>query len=410
MTSALAGVVGFFLCKGGFMLVNVGMILVAGLVGGKIFEKIRLAPIIGMLLAGIIISPNLLGLIRGDITNLSKDLRQIALVVILTRAGLSLSFEKLREVGISAVLMTFVPASIEIIGITFFAVKIFNLDILDAAILGSVLGAVSPAIVVPRMIRLIEEGYGKDKKIPELILAGSSIDDVYTIVFFTVFLNLKLGGDFSWVNFVNIPISIGTGILFGVLLGHVLNIVYRKINLTSVYQAIILISISFFIVSFEDTINNYLAFSGLVSIISMAMTIKKLNPDLSLNLLKVYGSLWEIFEIFLFVLVGITVDLSVIGKEFIPAMVLITIGLIFRMFGVYTSLIPSNLNKKEKLFTGFAYLPKATVQAAIGPVCLSYGLASGKLILAISVIAIIYTAPLGAILTDKTYKRLLTRP
>lgn len=392
------------------MLVNVGIILVAGLMGGKIFEKIRLAPIIGMLLAGIIISPNLLGLIRGDITNLSKDLRQIALVVILTRAGLSLSFEKLREVGISAVLMTFVPASVEIIAITFFAVKIFNIDTLDAAILGSVLAAVSPAIVVPRMIRLIEEGYGKDKKIPEVILAGASLDDVYTIVFFTVFLNLKLGGDFSWINFANIPISIGAGILCGMLLGHALNIIYRKIDLTNVYKAIILMAISFFVVSFEDKITTYLPFSGLVSIISMAMTIKKLNPDLTLNLLNVYGSLWEIFEIFLFVLVGITVDLSIIGREFWPAILLITLGLAFRMLGVYFSLLPSKLNKKEKLFTGFAYLPKATVQAAIGPVCLSYGIASGKLILAISVIAIIYTAPLGAILTDKTYKKLLTRP
>lgn len=410
MTSALAGVVGFFLCKGGFMLVNVGMILVAGLIGGKIFEKIRLAPIIGMLLAGIIISPNLLGLVRGDITNLSKDLRQIALVVILTRAGLSLSFEKLREVGISAVLMTFVPASIEIVAITFFAVKIFNLDILDAAILGSVLAAVSPAIVVPRMIRLIEEGYGKDKKIPEIILAGASLDDVYTIVFFTVFLNLKMGGDFSWVNFANIPISIGTGILCGMLLGHTLNIIYRKIDLTNVYKAVVLMAVSLFIVSFEDKITTYLPFSGLVAIISMAMTIKKLNPDLTLNLLNIYGSLWEIFEIFLFVLVGITVDLSIIGREFWPAILLITLGLVFRMFGVYLSLLPSKLDMKEKIFTGFAYLPKATVQAAIGPVCLSYGLQSGKLILAISVIAIIYTAPLGAILTDKTYKRLLTRP
>ncbi|WP_276882519.1 cation:proton antiporter [Anaerococcus tetradius] len=391
------------------MLVNLAIIMLTGLMGGKIFSKIKIAPLLGMLLAGILISPNLLGLVRGDISNLSKDLRQIALVVILTRAGLSLSFERLREVGISAVLMTFLPASFEIVAITFLANKIFNLPYLDSAILGAVLGAVSPAIVVPRMLKLIKEGYGEEKKIAEIILAGSSIDDVYTIVFFTVFINLKLGGEFSIGSFLNIPISIITGILFGILMGYLLDIFYSKIKLNKIYQAIVLMGVSFLILGLETYAKNLFAFSGLVAIIAMAMTIKKLNEQVTECMLEVYGSLWELFEILLFVLVGITVDLSIIGKEIFPALILITGGLIIRMFGVYFALLPSNLNKKEKIFSGFAYLPKATVQAAIGPVALSYGIGSGKLILAISVIAILYTAPLGAILTDKTYKRLLVR-
>ncbi|KWZ79351.1 cation:proton antiporter [Anaerococcus tetradius] len=391
------------------MLVNLAIIMLTGLMGGKIFSKIKIAPLLGMLLAGILISPNLLGLVRGDISNLSKDLRQIALVVILTRAGLSLSFERLREVGISAVLMTFLPASFEIVAITFLANKIFNLPYLDSAILGAVLGAVSPAIVVPRMLKLIKEGYGEEKKIAEIILAGSSIDDVYTIVFFTVFINLKLGGEFSIGSFLNIPISIITGILFGILMGYLLDIFYSKIKLNKIYQAIVLMGVSFLILGLETYAKNLFAFSGLVAIIAMAMTIKKLNEQVTECMLEVYGSLWELFEILLFVLVGITVDLSIIGKEIFPALILITGGLIIRMFGVYFALLPSNLNKKEKIFSGFAYLPKATVQAAIGPVALSYGIGSGKLILAISVIAILYTAPLGAILTDKTYKKLLVR-
>lgn len=391
------------------MLTNVGLIMIAGLIGSKIFSKIKLAPILGMLLAGIIISPNLLGLVKGDIGALSKDLRQIALVVILSRAGLSLSFDRLREVGLPAILMTFLPASFEMVAITFLANKIFNLPYVDSAILGAVLAAVSPAIVVPRMIRLIEEGYGEDKKIPEIILAGSSIDDVYTIVFFTVFINLKLGGQASIGSFLNIPISIITGILFGILVGYILYIIYSNINLGRIYKAIALMGLSFFILEIEDLAKSYIAFSGLVAIISMTMTIKKLDQDLVDELLDVYGSLWELFEIFLFVLVGITVDLSIIGEEILPALILITVGLIFRMLGVYLALLPSNLEKREKIFSGFAYLPKATVQAAIGPVALGYGIASGKLILAISVIAILYTAPLGAILTDKTYKKLLAQ-
>ena len=392
------------------MLTNVGLIMIAGLIGSKIFSKIKLAPILGMLLAGIIISPNLLGLVKGDIGNLSKDLRQIALVVILSRAGLSLSFDRLRQVGLPAILMTFLPASFEMAAIAFLANKIFNLPYIDSAILGAVLAAVSPAIVVPRMIRLIEEGYGEDKKIPEIILAGSSIDDVYTIVFFTVFINLKLGGQASMGSFLNIPISIITGILFGIILGYILDIIYAKINMGKIYKVIVLMGLSFFILEIENLSKGYIAFSGLVAIISMTMTIKKLDQDLADELLDVYGSLWELFEIFLFVLVGITVDLSIIGEEILPALLLITGGLIFRMLGVYLALLPSNLNRGEKIFSGFAYLPKATVQAAIGPVAIGYGIASGKLILAISVIAILYTAPLGAILTDKTYKKLLKKP
>ena len=391
------------------MLVDIGIIFILGIVFAKFSEKIGLAPIIGMLIAGIFISPNQFGLVSDNIVNLSSDLRQIALVTILARAGLSLNFDKLKKVGRPAILLSFVPASIEMLGIIIFGKMIFKIDTIDAGILGGVLAAVSPAIVVPRMIKLMNEGYGKDKHIPEMILAGASVDDVFVIVFFSSFLALKTGGELSAMNFLNIPISIITGIILGIIIGKILGKILVKFDLDPIYKAMIFISFGFLTLRFQEIVADYLAISALISIMTAAMAINMEDERLTSDLLGSFGRLWKVFEVFLFVLVGISVDMAYVKEAGFLAVLLILIGLIFRMIGVNISLIGTNLNKDERLFTSFAYLPKATVQAAIGPVALSMGLASGNLILSVSVIAILFTAPLGAILTDNTYDKLLKK-
>lgn len=391
------------------MLNDIAIIFILGIFMALIFEKIGLAPIIGMLIAGIIISPNQMNLVSDDIINLSSDLRQIALVTILTRAGLALSFEKLKEVGRPAILLSFLPATIEMLAIIFCAQRFFLIDVIDAGIMAAVLAAVSPAIVVPRMIKLIDEAYGVDKNIPEMILAGASVDDVFVIVFFSSFLSLKTGGQLSAMSFLNIPISIITGIIFGIIYGRILSVLFKQININEIYKTMIFIGISFLALDLQKLIEYYIGFSALIAIMAAGMTINKQNPKLAEELLFSYNRLWEVFELFLFVLVGISVDLAYVKEAGFLAVILIFIGLIFRMLGVNLALIKTKLNKKERLFTSLAYLPKATVQAAIGPVALQMGLASGNLILSVSVIAILITAPLGAILTDKSYKKLLKK-
>lgn len=408
MTSTFVGITSFFYLRR-FMLVDIGIIFILGIALAKFSEKIGLAPIIGMLIAGILISPNQLALVSENIVNLSSDLRQIALVTILSRAGLSLNFDKLKKVGRPAILLSFVPASIEMLGIIIFGKMIFKIDTIDAGILAAVLAAVSPAIVVPRMIKLMSEGYGKDKHIPEMILAGASVDDVFVIVFFSSFLALKTGGELSAMNFLNIPISIITGIILGIIIGKILGKILVKFDLDPIYKAMIFISFGFLTLRFQEIVADYLAISALISIMTAAMAINMEDERLTSDLLGSFGRLWKVFEVFLFVLVGISVDMAYVKEAGFLAVLLILIGLIFRMIGVNISLIGTNLNKDERLFTSFAYLPKATVQAAIGPVALSMGLASGNLILSVSVIAILFTAPLGAILTDNTYDKLLKK-
>lgn len=391
------------------MLTDIAVIFLLGIVFAKVFEKMGLAPIIGMLMAGIIISPHQLNIVSDTIINLSADLRQIALVVILTRAGLSLNFDKLKKVGRPAILLSFVPASIEMLAIIFFSQKFFNIDTIDAGIMAAVLSAVSPAIVVPRMIKLINEGYGRDKNIPEMILAGASVDDVFVIVFFSSFLALKTGGKLSAMSFLNIPISIITGIFLGIIIGKVFVFIFEKININEIYKTMIFVSLSFLMLKLQSLIEPYIAMSALIAIMAAGIVINRIDSKMAKELLGTYNRLWKVFELFLFVLVGISVDLAYIKEAGLLAVLLIIIGLIFRMIGVNISLIGTNLDKNERVFTSFAYLPKATVQAAIGPVALSMGLNSGNLILSVSVIAILLTAPLGAILTDKTYKKLLKK-
>ena len=391
------------------MLVDIAMIFVSGIIFARVFEKLGLAPIIGMLIAGVILSPNQLNIVSPKIVDLSADLRKIALVVILTRAGLSLNIDKLKKVGRPAILLSFIPASIEMLGIIIFAQILFTIDIIDSAILAAVLAAVSPAIVVPRMIRLMDEGYGQDKSIPEMIIAAASVDDVYVIVFFSSFLALKTGGSISATSFLNIPVSIMTGIILGIVIGLLYAKILKKLDFDPTYKAMIFISLAFMILKFEELVEGYLAISGLIAIMVAGMSVNKEDEKLTSDLLGSYARLWKVFEIFLFVLVGISVDVAYARQAGTLAIILILIGLCFRMVGVNISLLGTKLNKNERLFTSFAYLPKATVQAAIGPVALGMGLESGKLILSVSVIAIFLTAPLGAILTDKTYKKLLKK-
>lgn len=391
------------------MLTDIAIIFIFGIFMAYIFEKIGLAPIIGMLIAGIIISPNQLNLVSDEIINISADLRQIALVAILTRAGLSLSFDKLKKVGRPAIFLSFIPASVEMLALIFFSKKFFKIDTIDAGIMAAVLAAVSPAIVVPRMIKLIDEGYGADKNIPQMILAGASVDDVFVIVFFSSFLALKTGGSLSAMSFFNIPISIASGVILGIIVGKMVAVIFEKIKMNDIYKAMVFVGTSFLMLRLEKLLENYLALSALIAIMVAGITINRENTKLANDLLASYNRLWKVFELFLFVLVGISVDLAYVREAGFLAVILILLGLIFRMVGVNISLIKTNLNKNERIFTSFAYLPKATVQAAIGPVALQMGLASGNLILSVSVIAILLTAPLGAILTDKTYKKLLKK-
>lgn len=391
------------------MLTDIAIIFIFGIFMAYIFEKIGLAPIIGMLIAGIIISPNQSNLVSDEIINISADLRQIALVAILTRAGLSLSFDKLKKVGRPAIFLSFIPASVEMLALIFFSKKFFKIDTIDAGIMAAVIAAVSPAIVVPRMIKLIDEGYGADKNLPQMILAGASVDDVFVIVFFSSFLALKTGGSLSAMSFFNIPISIASGVILGIIVGKIVAVIFEKVKMNDIYKAMVFVGTSFLMLRLEKLLENYLALSALIAIMVAGITINRENTKLANDLLASYNRLWKVFELFLFVLVGISVDLAYVREAGFLAVILILLGLIFRMVGVNISLIKTNLNKNERIFTSFAYLPKATVQAAIGPVALQMGLASGNLILSVSVIAILLTAPLGAILTDKTYKKLLKK-
>ncbi len=391
------------------MLTSIAVILLLGLLVGWIFSKLRLPSLLGMIIVGIIISPYALNLIDESILMISADLRQIALVIILTRAGLSLNISDLKKVGRPAVLMCFVPACIEIVGTVILAPMLLGVSVLDAAIIGSVIAAVSPAVIVPRMIRLIEEGYGESKSIPQLILAGASVDDVFVIVLFTAFTGVASTGDISIINFIGIPISIVLGVLFGICVGMVLIIFFKKCHMRDSVKILIILSISFLMLELENTLEGYIPISGLLAIMSMGIMIKLKYSDLSLRLSLKYNKMWLGAEVFLFVLVGATVDLRYVVSAGVLSVILIIGALVFRMIGVAISLIKTDLTKKERLFCMVAYTPKATVQAAIGAIPLSMGLGCGNIVLTVAVLAILITAPFGAICVDKLYKVLLKK-
>ncbi|HBF8443170.1 TPA: cation:proton antiporter [Clostridioides difficile] len=390
------------------MLTSLALIFLLGMASGGIFKRIKLPNLLGMLLTGIILGPYVLNLIDNSILDISSDLRKIALIIILTRAGLSLDINDLKKVGRPAVLMCFIPATFEIIGMIVLAPKLLGVSILEAAVMGAVVGAVSPAIIVPKMLKLMEEGYGTEKSIPQMLLAGTSIDDIFVIVMFTVFTGLAQGNSISAISFLQIPVSIILGVIAGAVIGICLAVFFKKIHMRDSAKGVLLLSISFLMISLETALEGIVPFSGLLAVMSIGIFLQIKYRVVARRLSIKYSKLWVGAEILLFVLVGATVDISYAFKAGIGAVILIFGVLLFRMVGVFFCLIKTNLTIKERLFCMIGYIPKATVQAAIGGVPLAMGMASGQLILTLAVLAILITAPLGAFGIDVTYKKLLT--
>ena len=391
------------------MLLSIALIILLGLIFGSIFSKLKLPSLLGMIIVGIILSPHALNLIDESILNISSDLRQIALIIILTRAGLSLDITELKKVGRPAVLMCFVPACLEIIGTIILAPMLLGVTVLEAAIMGCVIAAVSPAIIVPRMINLIENGYGKKHSIPQLILAGAAVDDIFVIVIFTALTSLASTGVLSFSSFLDIPISILTGILLGVIVGIILVKFFKRFHIRDSIKVLIIFSLSILFIELENSLENVIPISGLIGIMTLGIVIKQKYPSLAVRLSSKYNKVWIVAEIFLFVLVGATVDLKLAISAGYYTVVLIIGALVFRMLGVAISLIKTKLTKKERVFCMIAYTPKATVQAAIGAIPLSMGLPCGKIVLMVAVISILITAPFGAVCIDNLYKRLLEK-
>jgi|SRR5690554_823290 len=386
------------------MLISLLMVLIGGYLIGYLFEKINIPKIVGMIIIGILIGPSFLNIIDEYLINISSYLRKIALVIIITRAGLNLDVKSIKDMGINALLISFIPATFEIIGVTFFSYLLLNTSIIEGILLGSVLAAVSPAIVVPRMIKLKEKGY---KSVSGLVLIGSSIDDIYVIVIFYAMLSAIKTNSFSFISIIQIPSSIILGAIVGLIIGIVIYYIFSKIKINKYILLIILFIITNLLVFNEDLLFSVVNVSTLISVLSMFIYFNYKNKDISSELEISYKKLWLIFEILLFVLVGISVDVKyAISSGFMPVVVLL-LGLIVRSIGTYIALSFTKYNLKEKIFIIFSYLPKATVQASIGGILLSEGLVVGNLSLTIAVLSILITAPLGAILIDNTYKRLL---
>lgn len=388
------------------MLLSVALILLLGMFFGWVCQKLKLPSLLGMLFTGIVLGPYVLNLIDGTILEASSDIRKIALIIILTRAGLSLDVSGLKKIGRPAFMMCFVPASFELLGMLLFAPKLLGLNMLEAAILGSVLAAVSPAVVVPRMLRMIEEGYGTKKGIPQLILAGASVDDVYVIVLFSTFTGMAQGNGVSVMKFINIPISILAGIGIGLLIGYLLAKYFEKVHIRDTSKVLIILSISFILVVIENALHTEITFSALIAIMFIGVALQKYRGTVAKRISAKYNKLWVAAEVFLFVLVGATVNISYLGKVGVKALILIAGALFCRMFGVFICLIRTNLNGKERIFTMMAYTPKATVQAAIGGIPLAMGLSCGDIVLTVAVLAIVLTAPLGAFAIDLSYQKL----
>lgn len=383
------------------MLTSIALILLLGLGAGWLFSKIKLPSLLGMILVGIAISPFCLDLVDDSILQISGDLRQIALVIILMRAGLSLDLADLKRVGRPAILMCFVPACIEMIGTLIFAPMLLGVSLLEAAVMGSVMAAVSPAVVVPRMIRLMEEGYGVTKSIPQLILAGASVDDVFVIVVFTALTTLASTGNISATAWIQIPTSIGLGILLGLAVGKLVIRWFKTFHIRDSIKVLILLGISFLLLEVQNQLEDIVAVSGLLAIMSMGILIKRDYDVLARRLSVKYNKLWLGAEVFLFVLVGVAVDVRYALSAGVAVLLLVIAALIFRMLGVFLSLLKTDLTPKERLFCMMAYTPKATVQAAIGTIPLAMGLSCGSMVLTVAVVSILLTAPFGAICIDK---------
>ena len=397
------------------MLASLSLIFLVGLAMGAICQKLKMPRIIGMLVTGIVLGPYVLDFLDPSILSISSELRKLALIIILLKAGLSLDLKDLKKAGRPAILMSFVPATCEIAGYILFAPLLLGINRIEAAVMGAVLGAVSPAVVIPRMVMLMEEKYGTKKAIPQMIMAGASCDDIFVIVLFTTFLSMAQGGSADIIDFVNIPVSIVLGILLGAVTGYGLYLFFEtsyahKHCVRNSTKVIIVLGFSMLLVSVEGWLEGKVSVSGLLAVVSMACVIKiKSTAFVSKRLSEKFGKLWIAAEVVLFVLVGAAVDIRYTLSAGIAAVFMIFIVLIFRTAGVLICTIKTKLNMKERIFCVIAYLPKATVQAAIGSVPLAAGLACGKIILSVAVLAIIITAPLGALGIDNTYKKLLEK-
>lgn len=390
------------------MLLSIALIMLIGMASGYICRRLKLPGLLGMIITGIILGPYVLDLIEPSILNISADLRKIALIIILTRAGLTLDINDLKRVGRPAILMCFVPATFELAGMLLLAPRILGISLLEAAIMGSVVAAVSPAVVVPKMIKLIDEGYGTKKSIPQLILAGASVDDVYVIVLFSTFTGLAKGDRVSAMSFINIPVSVVLGIALGIASGWLLAVYFKKVHVRDTIKVIIVLSISFILVSAENALSTPITFSALIAVMFMGIALSRYRNETAVRLSGKFNRLWVGAEVVLFVLVGASVDIGYALSAGAGAVILIFGVLIFRIAGVFVCLPGTNLNMKERLFCMLAYTPKATVQAAIGSVPLAMGLSCGSIVLTVAVLAILITAPLGAFMIDLTYKKLLS--
>ena len=391
------------------MLLSIALILLVGMSMGWLCRKMKLPGLLGMLSTGIVLGPYVLDLLDPSILGISAELRKIALIIILTRAGLGLDLSGLKKIGRPAVLMCFVPASFEVFGMLLLVPKLMGLSILEAAVMGAVLAAVSPAVVVPRMVKLMDEGYGVKEGIPQLILAGASVDDVYVIVLFSTFTGMMQGTGASAIRFINIPVSILLGIAIGLGIGVLLAYFFQKIHMRDTSKVLIILSISFLLVVLEDYLATPITFSALIAVMFIGIGLQRKREVVAKRLSAKYGKLWVAAEVFLFVLVGATVNIGYIGKVGIKALIVIAGALVFRMFGVLVCLLGTEIKGKERMFTMLAYTPKATVQAAIGGIPLALGFACGESVLAVSVLAIVLTAPLGAFAIDLTYKKFLKK-
>ena len=391
------------------MLLSLSLIFVVALALNGILTKLRIPGLLGMILTGIILGPYMLDLISPDILAVSSDLREIALIVILLRAGLSLDVKDLKKVGRPAIMLCFVPALFEIVAITLLAPVFFGISTLEAAIMATVVAAVSPAVVVPRMINLLDKGYGREHSVPQLIMAGASVDDIFVIVLFTSFMGMYKGDGFSASSLLQVPVSIVLGIGFGILVGLLLIQLFKRIHMRDTVKILVIFAVAFMMVSLQDAIEVYVPFSGLLAIMAIGATILSFYDVLAFRLKGKFTKIWVVAELILFVLVGAAVDITYLEHAGILSVVLILLALCFRMAGVFISMLKSPLDRKERLFSSIAYLPKATVQAAIGSIPLTQGVAAGNLILVIAVVAILITAPIGAIGIDMTYNKLLNK-
>ncbi len=389
------------------MLFSIALMLLVGMLAGWGCKKLHLPGLLGMIFTGIVLGPFALNLIDGTILSISSELRRIALIIILIRAGLSLDINDLKKVGRPAILMCFVPACFEMTGMIILAPLLLHISYIEAAVMGAVIAAVSPAVIVPKMLKLMDEGYGVNKSVPQMILAGASVDDVFVIVMFSVFTGLAQGNGVSAVSFIRIPVSIILGILIGMAAGTILAIYFKKIHIRDTVKVIIFLCISFLLVTAEDRFSDIIPFASLIAVMCIGIALQRNRKEAAVRLSVKFNKLWVCAEVILFVLVGATVNISYAISAGISAVMLIFGVLLFRMAGVFVCMIKTKLNMRERLFCVISYMPKATVQAAIGGVPLSMGLACGNIVLTVAVLAIIITAPLGAFLIDLTYKRFL---